>query len=498
MNHVATPDQMQSLSYVSVFALFQMSIVNGRREDKAYLRLPTAWKDFYAELQGAYTRQLENVQKEEVRNIKTIVESKQRVESDDDVVLTRNFKSRNQDKTGVKQIRSDNQVDLETQSDVAAIWQRKSASPAYQQMLHTRKSLPMWTFKDEVLATIERNQVTIIRGETGCGKSTQTPAFILEHELSHGRPCKVYCTEPRRISAITLAQRVSQELGEARRDLGSERSLIGFAIRLESQVANSTRLVYATTGIVLRMLESEQGFTGVTHIVVDEVHERSIETDFLLILLKKLRYNRPRLKIILMSATVDAVKFSKYFDDAPVLNVPGRTFPVERRFLEDAIELTGFAGEAEDQDQGKDEDSASDSEVGKEPANKESYLAQYSSATRTALANWKEYRINYSLVSKLISTIIEHQDYRSYSQAILVFLPGIAEIRSMHGLLSGLKTAAHYQIHMLHSTMSSEDQQAAFVLPPAGMGKIVLSTNIAETVSSLTRCIGKLMLTACL
>lgn len=102
------------------------------------------------------------------------------------------------------------------------------------------------------------------------------PSFILEEELSNGRNCKIYCTEPRRISAISLAQRVSEELGEAKGAVGTSRSLVGYAIRLESQTAASTRIVYATVGIVLRMLESEKGISEVTHLVIDEVHERRL------------------------------------------------------------------------------------------------------------------------------------------------------------------------------------------------------------------------------
>ena len=106
------------------------------------------------------------------------------------------------------------------------------------------------------------------------GKSTQMPAFILEHELSLGRPCKIYCTEPRRISAISLAQRVSEEMGEDKGAVGTSRSLVGYAIRLESQTTAQTRLVYATVGIVLRMLESAKGLGEITHLVIDEIHER--------------------------------------------------------------------------------------------------------------------------------------------------------------------------------------------------------------------------------
>ena len=105
----------------------------------------------------------------------------------------------------------------------------------------------MWGFKHEVLKTIDQNQIVIICGETGCGKSTQVPAFILESQLSQGKACKIYCTEPRRISALSLAKRVSEELGERKGDIGTSRSLVGYAIRLESSTTKETRLVYATT-----------------------------------------------------------------------------------------------------------------------------------------------------------------------------------------------------------------------------------------------------------
>lgn len=140
------------------------------------------------------------------------------------------------------------------------------------------------------------------------------PSFILEHQLSQGKACKIYCTEPRRISAISLARRVSEELGERKNDLGTFRSLVGYAIRLESNTSKETRLVYATTvskllfnfffgsvakqgqGIVMRMLEGSNDLKDITHIVLDEVHERTIDSDFLLIILRKLMAKRSDLK----------------------------------------------------------------------------------------------------------------------------------------------------------------------------------------------------------
>lgn len=106
-------------------------------------------------------------------------------------------------------------------------------------------NLPIWDFKEQILTTLDTHRALIICSETGSGKSTQIPSFILEHEMQQGRPAKIYVTEPRRISAISLARRVSEELGESKNDVGTSRSLIGFAVRLESKVSQSTRLVFA-------------------------------------------------------------------------------------------------------------------------------------------------------------------------------------------------------------------------------------------------------------
>lgn len=306
---------------------------------------------------------------------------------------------------------------------------------------------------------------------------------MLEHQLSQGKPCKVYCTEPRRISAISLARRVSEELGENRNDLGTNRSLVGYSIRLEANTSRETRLVYATTGIVMRMLEGSNDLSEVTHLVLDEVHERSIDSDFLLIVLKGLLKRRPDLKVVLMSATVDAERFSAYLGGAPVLNVPGRTFPVQVRYLEDALELTGYNPDntpAEkmidiDDDLGESEGEGPKSEISKS-------LSGYSPRTRASLAQLDEYRIDFDLIVQLISHIAIDDDLQAYSKAILVFLPGIAEIRTLNDMLLG---HPHFMkdwlVYPLHSTIATEDQESAFLVPPPGMRKIVLATNIAET-----------------
>jgi ATP-dependent RNA helicase DHX29 len=318
------------------------------------------------------------------------------------------------------------------------------------------------------------------------GKSTQVPSFILEHQLSNGKPCKIYCTEPRRISAISLARRVSEELGERKNDLGTPRSLVGYAIRLESNTSKETRLVYATTGIVMRMLEGFNDLKDITHIVLDEVHERTIDSDFLLIVLKKLMLRRPELKVVLMSATVDAERFSKYLDGAPILNVPGRAFPVQVKYLEDAVELTGYTFDNGNHEKFTDLDDDIDvleidlSDSDKAKSTKD--LRAYSSKTRTTISQLDEYRIEFELIVQLIMKIAADDNLTRYSNAILVFLPGIGEIRQLNDMLSGHPFfSASWYIYPLHSTIASEDQEAAFLVPPPGVRKIVLATNIAET-----------------
>lgn len=315
------------------------------------------------------------------------------------------------------------------------------------------------------------------------GKSTQVPSFLLEHQLLMGKACKIYCTEPRRISALSLAKRVSEELGEGKGDIGTSRSLVGYSIRLESNTSRETRLVYATTGIVMRMLEGSNDLQEITHLVLDEVHERSIDSDFLLIVLKKLLLRRKDLKVVLMSATVDAEKFSSYLGNAPVLTVPGRTFPVQVAYLEDAVELTGYTLDSRHQEKvvELDDDLEAEADKSSKPDLIKT-LKGYSPRTRTTLGNMDEYRIDFDLTVQLISRIATDPNYAPYSKAILVFLPGIAEIRTLNDMLLGDRSfAEQWLIYPLHSTIATEDQEAAFLVPPPGMRKIVLATNIAET-----------------
>ena len=242
MRSVATPNRQQSQAYISVIALFQIFSTSSK-DDKAYLRLPASWRDLYSELVQLQASQAEDAQRANVFKLRDLIREVTENtddQSDDDIVLTQNFRKRNEQNRSGSASPALINGSLPSSEELRSVWASKVHTPTFQRMLHHRKQLPVFAFRDDALSTIQQNQVTIICGETGCGKSTQIPSYILERELSEGRACKVYCTEPRRISAITLAQRVSEELGESKRDLGTPRSLVGYAIRLESRVTSST------------------------------------------------------------------------------------------------------------------------------------------------------------------------------------------------------------------------------------------------------------------
>jgi ATP-dependent RNA helicase DHX29 len=481
MTTVSTPSTQQSEAYAATAALFYIFSASPN-ESKVSLKLSPAWRDLWGEFAEHRKEQEYAADRESLKMLRGIVHEQLQSEEDDGVVLSAAFRGRSKGNTpsGSREPGERSRVPPEPQH-LANLWLAKISTMSYQRMLPQRTALPMFGFREAALSAIDKNQVLILCGETGCGKSTQLPAYVLEHELSQGRDCKIYCTQPRRISAISLAQRVSEELGESRNDLGTSRSLVGYAIRLETKVGASTKLVYATVGIVLRMLESPNGLNDITHLIIDEVHERSIDTDFLLIVLRGLMLQRPELKVVLMSATVDASRFSKYLGNAPIVNVPGRTFPVRSLFLEDAIEFTHYVN----QNAMRTQDVEIDADTEVSSSNREKMLARlggYSAKTRAILSEYDEYRIDSELIVKLIERIFIDPTYAAFTKAVLVFLPGIAEIRELNDMLVSHPAFNHNcLVYPLHSSIASEEQQAAFLVPPPGVRKIVLATNIAET-----------------
>lgn len=171
--------------------------------------------------------------------------------------------------------------------------------------------------------TLDDHQCLVLVGETGSGKTTQIPQWCVEWCRERGRKVGVGCTQPRRVAAMSVAARVADEMDVV---LGQE---VGYSIRFEDCSGPKTVLKYLTDGMLLREAMSDNLFSNYSIILLDEAHERTLATDLLMGVIKQVVARRPDLKLVIMSATLDAGKFQNYFDNAPLLNVPGRTHPVE-------------------------------------------------------------------------------------------------------------------------------------------------------------------------
>ena len=200
--------------------------------------------------------------------------------------------------------------------------QLKAAEAKASSIEDTRKSLPIYTFRDDLLKAIGEYQVLIIVGETGSGKTTQIPQYL--HEAGYTKDgLKVGCTQPRRVAAMSVAARVAEEMGVK---VGNE---VGYSIRFEDATSDKTILKYMTDGMLLREFLTEPDLGAYSALMIDEAHERTLHTDILFGLVKDIARFRPELKLLISSATMDAQKFAKYFDDAPIFNIPGRRYPVD-------------------------------------------------------------------------------------------------------------------------------------------------------------------------
>ncbi|XP_069186180.1 ATP-dependent DNA/RNA helicase DHX36 isoform X2 [Procambarus clarkii] len=352
-------------------------------------------------------------------------------------------------------------------------------SKVYQQMLEVRKRLPSYKMRDEILDKIGSNQVVVLSGETGCGKTTQVAQFILEEAITDGQgsTCRIVCTQPRRISAISVSQRVADERGEK---LGKS---VGYQIRLEAVLPRTEgSILFCTTGIVLQWLQSDPTLAKVSHLVLDEIHERDMLSDFLICIAKDLIKVRSDLKIILMSATLNADQFSEYYGGCPMLHIPGFTFPVKEYYLEDVLELTGFTFEDEKQIpiwKRREQKVNREFEEMIEPYIRNLEQTQkYSSQTLNELYKKTSEELNLDLILELLHYIAQKPP-----GAVLVFLTGWDKISKLHTMiqedrrLSGRK----YLVIPLHSMMPTVNQREVFDRPPEGVRKIVLATNIAET-----------------
>lgn len=390
----------------------------------------------------------------------------------------------------------------EANQEIKCWFDKRRREPKYERMLKGRNLLPVARFRDDIIRCVQNNSVTVLSGETGSGKSTQVPQFVLEDALGSDRASEthIWCTQPRVISAQSIAIRVAEEMGED--DVGG---VVGYKVRLDSRVSRRTQLTYCTTGVLLRRLFNDPLLAGTTHVIVDEVHERSVETDFLLIVLLDLLPKRPDLKVILMSATADAQLFSQYFGGARVIDVPGRTFPCDVYFVEDVVKMTDYR--IDEDSEYAVEDSYDDREIdigvtGKagerelqrvelgdlrkrltqEAASLD--VSQYAEGIRRTVSMMNHMCINQDLIEDILMLIEKSPKFSKTRGSVLIFLPSFAEISSLLTKLQDhpiLGDEQRFLLLPLHSVLASKDQRKVFEEPPAGVRKIVLATNIAET-----------------
>lgn len=401
-------------------------------------------------------------------------------------------------------------------AELCSKFMEKTKNPKYLSMLSFRRSLPAFNKMTEIIEAVRNNQVVIISGETGCGKSTQVPQFLLDDWLINrkdGEHFEIICTQPRKISAIGVSERVAAERAER---IGET---VGYQIRLESKMSQYTRLLFCTTGILLRRLEREPLIDSITHVIIDEVHERSEESDFLLFILKDILHQRPSLKIILMSATLNAQLFSSYFGGVPVIEIPGRTYPVEQFWLEDIINMTDYRLEEYSQfsrkigkQNSRDLESLdAECELAEiqrrnllvpDRKNRDEFLPicqffyRYRAYPRPVVKTLYLMdldRINNELIEVALLWIIEGNHQYPQEGSILVFLPGIAEILSLRDALLTHPLFhprnSKFLILPLHSMLTTDEQSLVFRKPRPGIRKIVLSTNIAETSITIDDCV---------
>ncbi|XP_035242569.1 probable ATP-dependent RNA helicase DHX34 isoform X1 [Anguilla anguilla] len=287
-----------------------------------------------------------------------------------------------------------------------------------------QRSLPIFQYRDRIVELVRTHSVVVVAGDTGCGKSTQVPQYLLAAGFSH-----IACTQPRRIACISLAKRVSFE------SLNQYGSKVGYQIRFETTRTPVTKLLFLTEGLLLRQIQQDAELGRYQVLIVDEVHERHLHCDFLLGVLRSLLRQRPDLRLVLMSATINIKLFSSYFHSAPVLQVPGRLFPIQVIYQPIPPE--------------------------EQPSRSE------------------------KLDPRPYLRVLQGIDQRYPTEErgdLLLFLSGVAEINTIQEACQTYATHTRRWIVLpLHSTLSLAQQDKVFDIAPPGVRKCIISTNIAET-----------------
>ena len=315
--------------------------------------------------------------------------------------------------------------------------------------------LPVTARREEIKAAIAKHQVVIVCGETGSGKTTQLPKICLE--LGRGVSGLIGHTQPRRIAARSVASRIAQEL---KSPLGE---VVGYKVRFNDKLSESSYVKLMTDGILLAETQGDHFLNAYDTIIIDEAHERSLNIDFLLGYLKQLLVKRPDLKVIVTSATIDADRFSKHFNGAPVIEVSGRTYPVEIRYR--PLGKAGYTAQTVEEDLGEDDETL--------------YGIKRKGKTE---ARWLEEDDAEEAIEEAILDAADDL-LRQGDGDILVFLPGEREIRDTADHLRKYQGRSaklrNIEVLPLFARLSIEDQQKIF--RPSGTLRIVLATNVAET-----------------
>ncbi|MEP6940502.1 MAG: ATP-dependent RNA helicase HrpA [Rudaea sp.] len=315
---------------------------------------------------------------------------------------------------------------------------RHAARVAIVPKVEVDAALPIAARADEIVELIRKHQVLVLAGETGSGKSTQLPKLCLA--AGRGRSGLIGCTQPRRVAARSVARRVAAELGTALGDL------VGFQVRFTDQVSERSLIKFMTDGILLAETQADPWLNAYDTIILDEAHERSLNIDFLLGYLKRLLARRRDLKLIVTSATIDTARFAAHFDDAPIVEVEGRSFPVEVRWRK----------------WGQVHLSAAEAAVQAKPPSPKNEPDP---------------------ISQILAAVdeITQEDPRGDA---LIFLPGEREIRDLHLALARRKYRST-EVLALYARLSASEQDRVF--KPGSQRRIVLATNVAETSLTVPR-----------
>ena len=299
--------------------------------------------------------------------------------------------------------------------------------------------LPISARAEEIVATIQAHPVVILAGETGSGKTTQIPKMCLA--AGRGTQGRIACTQPRRVAALSVSRRGAEELGV---EWGRE---VGCKIRFDDRTSRATTIKFLTDGMLLAEVQGDPLLREYDTIILDEAHERSLNIDFLLGHLRNLRFKRPELKLIVTSATIDTEMFSQAFDGAPVVQVSGRTYPVEVIYAP----LDALGRDYADNDENQDP------------------------ADLSAVASAKAEALHY--IDGAVEAV-ERIVRESQTGDILVFMPSERDIRETADLLEGRRLRG-CELVPLYGRLSNAEQQRVFA--PTAARKVIVATNIAET-----------------